>query len=378
MKYKTFETEKNDILKEPMFFGNPINISRFDKQKYPFFEKQTKKQLSFFWIPEEISLDQDSSNFHKNLDAASQHIFTSNLKYQIILDSVQGRAPNIALLPHTSLPELESFIETWTMFENLHSRSYTHLIKNIYPDPGKILDDVVDVKEIVERAQAVTSYYDSFIEYANWYNMLGYGKHIVNGEEIYINEVELHKKLFLMLVAINILEGVRFYVSFACTWGFSEALGLMNKSAKIIKMICRDENLHLAVTSTIIKKFLDGSEGELIKRVANDCKEEVYNMYSIAVEQEKEWADYLFKDGSIIGLNAEILKDYVEYIADRRLKGIGLEPMFKQTSNPLPWTEHWIGSKETQVAPQEEEITSYLVGGIKNDLGDDSFAGLSL
>jgi ribonucleoside-diphosphate reductase beta chain len=378
MKYKTFSIEKNDILKEPMFFGNPINVSRFDKQKYPFFEKQTRKQLGFFWIPEEISLDQDSANFHKSMDSAAQHIFTSNLKYQILLDSVQGRAPNIALLPYTSLPELEAFIETWTMFENLHSRSYTHLIRNIYPDPSSVLDDVVEIQEIVERAKSVTKYYDDFIEYASWYNMLGVGIHTVNGETIIVEMDILYRKLFLMLVAINILEGVRFYVSFACTWGFAEALGLMSKSAKIIKMICRDENLHLAVTSTIIKKFLDGSEGDIIKDIAVSCLPEVYQMYSDAVAQEKDWADYLFKDGSIIGLNAEILKNYVEFIADRRLKGIGLEPIFKSTNNPLPWTEHWIGSKETQVAPQEEEITSYVVGGIKNDISDETFGDLEL
>lgn len=378
MKYQTFNTNYVDTTKEPMFFGEPVNVARYDVQKYNVFEKQIRKQMGFFWVPEEIAMNQDALDFNETLDDAGRHIFTSNLKYQSLLDSVQGRAPNIALLPYVSIPELETLIETWSFFETIHSRSYTHIIRNIYNEPSKVLDGIVDVPEIVERAEAVTKYYDSFIEYGNWYNLLGYGTHTVNGEEIVIEQEELYRRLYKMVVAINILEGIRFYVSFACSWAFAESMQVMEKSAKIIKLICRDENLHLAVTQTILKKFRDGSEGELMQRIAEESEDEVYQMYREAVDQEKEWAEYLFKDGSIVGLNAEILKDYVEYITNQRLRKIGLKGIYDAPSNPLPWTAHWIGSKDTQVAPQEEQITSYVVGGVENDIDRDSFGGFDL
>lgn len=378
MKYQTFSPAKVDATKEPMFFGEPVNVARYDKQKYPFFEKQIRKQVSFFWVPEEIAMNQDAANFHKKLSPSGQHIFTSNLYYQILLDSVQGRAPSIALLPNCSLPELETLIETWSFSETVHSRSYTHIIRGIYTDPSAMLDSILDVAPIIERAEAVTKYYDDFIEYSNWYNMLGEGTHTVNSETITIVKKELLTKLYKLMVAINILEGVRFYVSFACTWAFAESMQVMEKSAKIIKMICRDENVHLAITTFILKKFADGSEGQMMADIAKECEADVYEMYDDAVQQEKDWADYLFKDGSIVGLNAEILKDYVEYICNKRMRTINLKGPYNQPSNPLPWTEHWISSKDTQVAPQEEQITSYLIGGINNDIDTDTFTDSKL
>lgn len=378
MRNKVFDTFRVDATKEPMFFGNPVNVSRYDKQKYAFFEKQTRNMMKFFWVPEEVSLDKDPANFHKELSPSAQHIFTSNLYYQILLDSVQGRAPSLAILPFTSLPELETLVTVWSSFESLHSRSYTHIIRGIYHNPDEMLDGILDISHIIDRAKAVTRYYDDFIEYGNYYNLLGYGKHVINGVTIDINERDLHKKMYLMLIAMNILEGVRFYVSFACTWAFAESLKVMEKCAKIIKFICRDENLHLAVTSFIIKKMMDGSEGELLKRVAAECTDEVYAMYHDAVEQEKDWADYLFKSGSIVGLNAEILKSYVEFIANKRMRTIGLRAPYNQPTNPLPWTEFWISSKDTQEAPQETEITQYIIGGINNDVNVDTFKGFEL
>lgn len=378
MIFKTFNTLKTDTLTQPMFFGASVNVARYDIQKYPFFEKQIRKQSSFFWNPEEIQMNQDAANFHKELGEVGQHVFTSNLYYQILLDSVQGRAPNIALLPFTSLPELETLIETWSYFETIHSRSYTHIIRGIYHNPTDMLDGILDIEPIVVRANAVTKYYDDFLEYANWYNMIGYGTHTVNGKTIEINEYELNKRLYMLMAAINILEGVRFYVSFACTWAFAEFMKVMEKSAKIIKLICRDENLHLTITTTIMKKFADGSEGELLQRIAKECEQEVIDMYIEAVNQEKEWADYLFKDGSIIGLNAEMLKDYVEFICNKRMRSINLPAPYDQPSNPLPWTQHWISSKDTQVAPQEEEITSYIIGGLDNDADNDTFKDMKL
>jgi ribonucleoside-diphosphate reductase beta chain len=375
---QVFKTEKIDASTQPMFFGEPVNVARYDRQKYPFLEKQIKNMLNFFWVPEEVGLDKDPANFHKELSKSAQHIFTSNLYYQILLDSVQGRAPCLAILPFTSLPELETLVTVWTNFESLHSRSYTHIIRGIYNKPDEMLDGILDIEPIISRAKSVTKYYDDFIEYGNYYNMLGYGVHTINGKKIDINEYDLHKKLYLMIVAMNILEGIRFYVSFACTWAFAESMKVMEKSAKIIKFICRDENLHLAVTSFILKKFSDGSEGALLKKIASECEQEVYKMYDDAVMQEKDWADYLFQHGSIVGLNAEILKEFVEYIANKRIRAIGLKSQYDRPTNPLPWTEHWIGSKNVQEAPQETEITSYVIGGIKNDVSDDMFKDFKL
>lgn len=378
MKFQTFNTTKNDATKEQMFFGSSVNSARYDKQKYPFFEKQIRKQNSFFWNPEEIAMNQDAANYNKDLSPAAQHIFTSNLQYQILLDSVQGRAPNIALLPVVSIPELETLIETWSYFETIHSRSYSHIIRGIYNSPSDVFDTMLDVKPILDRANAVTKYYDDFIEYSSYYNLLGLGNHNVNGETVTITERELHRKLYLLMTAINILEGVRFYVSFACTWNFAESMKVMDKSAKILKLICRDENVHLAITTFIMKKFADGSEGSMLQDIARECEPEVYKMYDDAVTQEKEWAKYLFSEGSVIGLNSQILGEFVEYIANKRMRTIGLKGPYAQTSNPLPWTDSWIGSKDTQVAPQEEEITSYTVGGINNNVDKSLLSGFKL
>ena len=376
---RIFENKQIDFLNQPMFFGENVNVSRFDIQKYPFIEQQHRKQIGFFWVPEEISLENDKYEFHQ-LSPAAQHIFTSNLKYQIVLDSVQGRGPGLALLPYVSIPELESFIETWSFFEGpIHSRSYTHIIRNLYDDPSSVLDHITDIQELVDRAKAVTMYYDDFINYATHYRLLGYGTHTVNGNTIEITQYDLHKKLYLMMVSIYILEAIRFYASFACSWAFAESMGVLKKNAKIIKMICRDENLHMAVTSFMLKKMADGSEGKLLEQIAKDSRQEVNQMFLDAVQQEFDWADYLFKDGSIIGLNAEILKDYIKFIANKRVKSLGLSKLIDgPSSNPLPWTESWISGKSVQVAPQETEITAYIVGGINKNVNKEVFKDFEL
>lgn len=376
---KIFDDKPVDFLRQPMFFGESVNVSRFDIQKYPFIEQQHRKQISFFWVPEEISLENDKYEFQQ-ISPAAQHIFTSNLKYQIVLDSAQGRGPGLALLPYVSIPELESFIETWSFFEGpIHSRSYTHIIRNLYDDPSAVLDHITDIQELVDRAKAVTKYYDDFINYATYYRLLGYGKHTINDLVIEVDKYELHKKLYLMMNSIYILESIRFYASFACSWAFAESMGILKKNAKIIKMICRDENLHMAVTNFILKKFADGSEGELMQQIASDCRNEVVGMFMEAIQQEFDWADYLFKDGSIIGLNAEILKDYIRFIANKRAKALGLSKIIDgPSSNPLPWTEAWISGKNVQVAPQETEITAYIVGGIDKNVDPEAFRNFEL
>ena len=341
-----------------------VAVQRYDTLKYKQFDKLTDKQLGFFWRPEEVDILKDATDF-KNLTDFEKHIFTSNLKRQIILDSVQGRSPNLAFLPIVSLPELETWIETWAFSETIHSRSYTHIIRNIYPDPSKVFDEMLDIQEICDCADSITENYDKLIEY-NLLRQKGYKTY---------DEYEHKKRIWLAIMSVNILEGVRFYVSFACSWAFAE-LKRMEGNAKIIKLIARDENVHLASTQQMLK-FLpqdDKDFAKIKKETAEECKQ----MFIDAVEQEKKWADYLFKDGSIIGLNAELLKQYVEFIAAKRMHAVGLEKIYNSGTNPLPWTQAWITGGSVQVAPQETEISSYVIGGTKQDVDNKTFKGFSL
>ena len=358
------------------FLDGDLSFQRYDVVKYKQFDKLTDKQLGFFWRPEEVDVSKDSKDF-KDLTEHEQHIFTANLKRQILLDSVQGRAPIEAFGPITSLPELENWIITWTFSETIHSRSYTHIIRNIYSNPTKIFDELADSKEIVECADDISKYYNELIEYSQYYQLLGVGKHKVNGKIVEIDLYELKKKIWLTMNSVNILEGIRFYVSFACSWAFAE-LKKMEGNAKIIKFIARDENVHLASTQYLLTKVLTKEDPDFAK-IAEECKQEVEDMFVAAVEQEKEWARYLFKDGSMIGLNAELLNQYIEWICCKRMVALGMKcPYTTPQANPLPWTAGWISGAEVQVAPQETEISSYIVGGVKKDVSDDTFSGMTL
>lgn len=353
--------------------GGPT-IQRYDTLKYKQFDQLTDKQLGFFWRPEEVDIYKDASDF-KSLTAHEQHIFTSNLKRQILLDSVQGRAPVEAFSPIVSLPELENWILTWTFSESIHSRSYTHIIRNVYSNPSKIFDDMMDIAEIVDCAENISKNYDDLIDLASWYNLLGEGRHTVNGKEVVVDLYELKKKLWLALMSVNILEGVRFYVSFACSWAFAE-LKKMEGNAKIIKLIARDENLHLASTQMLLK-ILQKDDPDYVK-IAQECEQDAIQMFVDAVDQEKAWAEYLFKGGSMIGLNTQLLNEYIEWIATKRMTMVGLKSPYTIKNNPLPWTQKWISGSEVQVAPQETEISSYTIGAIKQDVGTDTFKGFSL
>lgn len=358
------------------FLDEGLGMQRYDVVKYKQFDKLTDKQLGFFWRPEEVDVSKDSKDF-KDLTDHEQHIFTSNLKRQILLDSVQGRAPAESFAGITTLPELENWIITWTFSETIHSRSYTHIIRNIYNDPSKVFDQLLDSKEIVECAGDISKYYDDLIEYSQYYQLLGEGTHTVNGKTVAIDKRELKKKIWLCLNSVNVLEGIRFYVSFACSWAFAE-LKKMEGNAKIIKFIARDENVHLASTQYLLSKVLTKEDVEF-EAIAKECEVEVRQMFEDAVQQEKEWADYLFKDGSMIGLNAQLLHDYIEWIANKRMTALGIKGSYSvPQANPLPWTSKWISGAEVQVAPQETEISSYVIGGTKQDVTEDSFKGLSL
>jgi len=370
-------TKKADHTKSLAFLDpeGRVSLQRYDILKYKQFDKLTEKQLGFFWIPDEVDVTKDSNDF-KQLTANEQHIFTSNLKRQILLDSVQGRAPSEAFGSIVSLPELETWIQTWTFNETIHSKSYTHIIRNIYSDPSIIFDEILDIKEIVDCASAISVNYDALIDKAAWYNLLGEGVHKVNGREITVDLYELKKALYKAVMGVNILEGVRFYVSFACSWAFAE-LKKMEGNAKIIKFIARDENLHLAFTQSLLK-ILPKDDPDYIK-IAKETEADCIQMFVDAIEQEKQWADYLFKDGSMIGLNAQLLKEYVEWIGCKRMVAVGLSCPYKVSqSNPLPWTQKWIAGAEVQVAPQEVQLSSYIIGGVTSDVTKDTFSGMSL
>ena len=373
-----FNTEQVNNKKQPMFFGKPLGIQRYDSYKYPIFDKLTTQQLGYFWRPEEVSLQKDRGDY-QTLRDEQKHIYTSNLKYQIMLDSVQGRGPGLAFLPYCSLPELEACMTVWEFMEMIHSRSYTYIIKNIYSDPSEVFDTIITDERILERAKSVTESYDDFITAAQNYgssNQWMYQLEEVPSAKETLNDVK--RKLYRAVANVNILEGIRFYVSFACSFAFGE-LKLMEGSAKIISLIARDENQHLALTQNIMNKWREGDDPEM-QQIAKEEEEWVYAMFDRAVNEEKRWADYLFKNGSMIGLNDKLLQQYVEWIANRRLKAIGLKPQYDiaANNNPLPWTQHWISSKGLQVAPQETEVESYVVGGIRQDVKKDTFSGFKL
>jgi ribonucleoside-diphosphate reductase beta chain len=351
-----------------------LGMQRYDTLKYRQFDKLTDKQLGFFWRPEEIDVLRDAKDF-KDLTPFEQHIFTANLKRQILLDSVQGRSPNLAFLPIVTLPELETWIETWAFSETIHSRSYTHIIRNVYSDPGRVFDEMLDVDDIIACGNDISKYYDDLIQYSQWYQLLGEGQHECNGKKFEISAYELKKKLWVCLNSVNVLEGIRFYVSFACSWAFAE-LKKMEGNAKIIKLIARDENVHLGFSQSLLK-ILPQDDPDFAK-IKQETESEVVAMFESAVAQEEAWADYLFKDGSMIGLNKQLLCDYVEWIAHKRMTALGLPNKYRGGSNPLPWTQKWIAGGDVQVAPQETEITSYVIGGTKQDVDSNTFTGMSL
>jgi len=373
-----FNTNKVNTKKQPMFFGQPLGVQRYDSYKYPVFDRLTQSQLGYFWRPEEVSLQKDRSDY-QTLTPEQKHIFTSNLKYQIMLDSVQGRGPGMAFIPYCSLPELEACMTVWEFMEMIHSRSYTYIIKNVYADPSEVFDTILDDDNVMKRAESVTESYNDFIDHAHEFDNsqmwdLARDGHLTGKYD----RKELKRKLYRAIANVNILEGIRFYVSFACSFAFGENK-LMEGSAKILSLIARDESQHLVITQNILKKWAQGDDPEM-EEISREEKEYVTQMFKKTVDEEKAWANYLFKEGSMIGLNEKLLHNYVEWIANRRMKAIDIDPVFDQVArnNPLPWTQHWLNSKGQQNAPQETEIESYVVGGIKQDVKGDTFAGFSL
>ncbi len=359
-----------------MFFGNPVNVARYDQQKHSIFERLVEKQISFFWRPEEVDVSKDRIDFQK-LSEPEKHIFISNLKYQTLLDSIQGRSPNIAFLPIISLPELETWVETWSFFETIHSRSYTHILRNLFSDPSSIFEDIVVNEEIKSRATDISKYYDDLIFYTQLWQSQGEGIHTINGNRYTVTKHELKKRMFLCMNSVNALEAIRFYVSFACTFAFAERK-LMEGNSKIIRLIARDENLHLTSTQHILNIWAKGKDDPEMADISEQYKTEAKDIFLNAVEQEKQWAKYLFQNGSMIGLNEEILCQYVEYISNERMSAIGMGKPFDIKNNPLPWMNNYLNSDNFQVAPQEAEISSYLVGQIDSEVSANDFDDFDL
>ena len=375
--YSTFSKKPNNQLLEPMFFGQPVNIARYDQQKYEIFEKLIEKQLSFFWRPEEVDVSQDRLDY-SNLPEHEKHIFISNLKYQTLLDSIQGRSPNVALLPIVSIPELETWIETWSFSETIHSRSYTHIIRNIVHEPSTVFDDIVTNEYIIRRAEEIAQYYDDLIKATQHYHLFGEGEHQIAGQTISVSLRELKRKLYRCMMCVNALEAIRFYVSFACSFAFAER-ELMEGNAKIIKLIARDEALHLTGTQHILNLLRSGLDDPEMAEIAAECEQDCFDLFKRAALQEKEWAEYLFKDGSMIGLNKDILGQYIEYITNLRMMAVGLQPAFEGANqNPIPWINAWLSSDNVQVAPQEVELSSYLIGQIDSELSADDLGDFEL
>ena len=373
-----FNTAEVDTKKQPMFFGKPLGIQRYDSYKYPAFENLTKSQLGYFWRPEEVSLQKDRGDY-QTLRPEQKHIYTSNLKYQTMLDSVQGRAPGMAFAPFCSLPELEGCMKVWEFMEMIHSRSYTYIMKNVYSNPSEVFDTILRDEKIIERAASVTESYDEFINQAHAWGQGNFWQETARSSpSAQWCLKDLKRSLYRAVANVNILEGIRFYVSFACSFAFGE-LKLMEGSAKIISLIARDENQHLALTQNIINNWRKGDDPDMLE-VVKEEEEWTCEMFSRCVDEEKRWAEYLFKEGTMIGLNDKLLMQYVEWIANKRMRSIGLKPLYDIPikNNPLPWTEHWISSKGLQVAPQETEVESYVVGGIKQDVKKDTFSGFKL
>jgi len=376
MAYTTFNRNKFEALKQPMFFGENVNVSRYDVQKYSAFENLIEKHLSFFWRPEEVDVSKDRADWQK-LSPSERHIFISNLKYQTLLDSMAARSVNAVFLPLVSLPELETWVETWAFGETIHSRSYTHILRNLFTNPGEVFDDIMVNPAILKRAESIAQYFDDVILYTQILQSQGEGSYEINGETVEVNQRKLKEKTYLAVCSVNALEAIRFYVSFACSFAFAER-GLLEGNAKIIKMIARDEALHLTGTQHILNIWRSGGDDPEMEEISRELHDQGKQIFLDVVEQEKEWADYLFKDGSMIGMNKEIICQYIEYIANQRLNAIGFESEFDVTRNPLPWMNAWLVSDNVQVAPQEAEISSYLVGAIDSEVSLEDFSDIEL
>ncbi|QLF82138.1 ribonucleotide reductase class Ia beta subunit [Escherichia phage vB_EcoM_Lutter] len=375
-----FNTSPVNILTEPMFFGSGLGLARYDIQRHRVFEELIEKSLSFFWRPEEVNLMMDAAQFNK-LPQYQQNIFTNNLKYQSLLDSIQGRAPSAVLMSLISDPSLDTWVATWTFSETIHSRSYTHIMRNLYTDPSKVFDEIVLDEAIMKRAESIGRYYDDvLVKTREWENAKEEYEGILSegwrkdelGKVVEYAKRELMKSLYLCLHVINALEAIRFYVSFACTFNFHKNMEIMEGNAKIMKFIARDEQLHLKGTQYIIRQLQLGTDGDEWVKIAQECEQEAVDIFMEVNRQEKDWAVHLFKDGDVPGLNTNSMWSFIDYLTVSRMKQCGLPCPITDApvKHPYPWIREYLNSDNVQSAPQEVELSSYLVAQIDNDVDD--------
>jgi ribonucleoside-diphosphate reductase beta chain len=343
-----------DIQDQKLFLGPELALQRYDKFKYPVFFDLFNKQLAFFWRPEEISLQKDRVDY-QSMEEHEKHIFTSNLLFQTLMDSVVSRGVN-SFSKYITCPELEACFNVWQMFETIHSYSYTYIIKNLYPDPSNLLDSALTIPAIQARIESVCNQYEEL-------------------EKATENNVK--EKIYLALISVNILESVRFYVSFVCAFAFAENKKMVG-NADIIRLIKRDELLHLRNTQSILD-ILHKEESEGFVQTSKDCRDRAISMFVKAAEEEKRWAEYLFKDGSILGLNEKVLSQYIEWLTDVRMSNIGFPKQFNVKNNGLgSWAMSWFESSSVQVAPQESEITSYKKHSVSSGINNLDLSGIEL
>lgn len=359
-------SKQTNYLKRKMFLDpeGPVTVQRFEEVKYPKIAKFEELARGFFWVPEEISLTKDKMD-HKESSDAVKHIFTSNLLRQTALDSIQGRAPNQVFSPVISIPELEALVSNWSFFEtNIHSKSYSHIIRNVYGVPKEEFNKIHETKEIVDMASGIGKYYDALHKLNCQKDLLPMG----------VPEDEHVKAIWLALNASYALEAFRFMVSFATSLAMVENKIYIG-NGNIISLILQDELLHAEWTAWLINNVV--KEDERFARAAEQCADEVYAMYLDVIREEKEWAEFLFKKGPVIGLNATILKDFVDYTAFTRLKEIGIKYADEHPrSSPIPWFNKHTNISKKQTALQENESTNYVIGVMSNEVMYDELPDL--
>jgi len=342
-------SKQTDYLKRRMFLDGAVTVQRFEEVKYPKIAKYEETARGFFWVPEEITLTKDKID-HKDSSEAVKHIFTSNLLRQTALDSIQGRAPSQVFSPVISLPELEALVSNWSFFEtNIHSKSYSHIIRNVYGVPKEEFNKIHDTKEIVDMAANVGRYYEK-LHHLNCEKELGNS----------VKESEHIAAIWLALNASYALEALRFMVSFATSLAMVENRIYIG-NGNIISLILQDELLHTEWTAYLINQVV--KEDPRFARAKQECEQEVYNMYMEVIKEEKDWAEYLFSKGVVIGLNSEILKDFVDWTAFNRLKDIGIKYLDNHPkTSPIPWFNKHVNINKKQTALQENESTNYVIG----------------
>jgi len=351
---KTVLNKKNIPVDERiMFLGEDLSLQRYDQFKYPKFFELWEQQENYRWRPQRIDLSKDRVDFEK-LNPTERFIFESNIRWQTMTDSMLSRSIH-KMSEYVTNPELELCMGTWASMEQMHSFSYTHIFKNVTKNATAFFDSILEDKEILVRAKEISEAYDRLL----------------------INSKDIKEKILDSVICTNITEGVSFYTSFICSFFFGYK-GLMEGSAKIIGEIARDENLHVAITQNIIKNWKNRPE-EGFQELLNDSEEKIYDLYQLAVNNEKKWVDYLFSHGSLLGLNEEILHGYIEWLANTRLSAIGYKKIFDQKKNPVSgWSTRYFDSSKVQIAPQESELESYLVDSANTSLKDSDFDDIEL